>query len=119
MSYTSARATAVRMLAKYGRAMTLRSSVSSGTAWDPTITNTDTAITGVMLEYAAHELQSVGSSITATDLVQKSDKKVLTSATATPQMKLIDGGITYEIISVKPLHPGDTVIMSEIQARKT
>lgn len=110
MSYTRARATAVRMLAKYGRAMTLRSSVSSGTSWDPTITDTDAAITGVMLEYDAHE--QVG-------LIQASDKKVLTSATATPQMKLIDGGITYEIISIKPLQPGDTVIMSEIQARKT
>jgi hypothetical protein len=108
MSYASNAATATRLIAKYGRAMTLRSQTNSGTAWDPTIVNVDTAIVGVMLEYEAHERDS---------LIQASDKKVLTTSSPTVAMKLIDGGVVYEIVSVKPLQPGDTVIMTELQVR--
>jgi hypothetical protein len=107
--YSEDAATAIEMIAEFGRAMTLRSQTNSGTAWDPTIVNVDTAIVGVMLEYEAHERDS---------LIQASDKKVLTTSSPTVAMKLIDGGVVYEIVSVKPLQPGDTVILSEIQARK-
>jgi len=103
------KATATRLIAKHGRAMTLRAIESYGAEYNPTLVDVDEHIMGVMLEYEAHERDS---------MIQSSDKKVLTTAQATAQMKLVDGGVEYEIISVKPLQPGDTVIMSELQVRR-
>jgi hypothetical protein len=102
---------AAALIAKYGRTMYLRSYTATGDEWNPTLVAIDTEIKGVMLEYTAYEQN---------DLIQANDKKVLVSAEVepTPQHKLVDGGIEYEIVRAKPLKPGVTLILTELQIRK-
>lgn len=103
-------ATATRMIAKFGLGMILRSQVATGTAWDPTLTVTDTTITGVVSDYNASEIDGT--------LVQLNDKKILIGSEITPTvaMKIVDGG-EMSIVNVKTIKPGDTVVLYEVQAR--
>lgn len=103
--------TAKRLIEKHGRNMFLRTVVKSGTPYNPTITQTDTLVNGVELEYSANE---IGGPIQATD------KKVLLSASVEPtaQMKLVDLGKELEIVNVKRVCPGEVAIYFELQIRK-
>lgn len=111
MSHSTLQATAARLIIKHGRAMKLRSQVTSGTAWDPTIVPNDQDVTGVVLEYDETERGP---------LIQANDKKVLLSSAVSPDtsMKLVDGSDIYEIVRVTPIQPGTVLILNELQVRK-
>lgn len=117
--YARARATADRLLTKFGRTATLRqTSTSGGDPWDPgsgTTTTTDTTVTAAVLEYANSEIDGT--------IILASDRKVYVSAegiavTPVPADVLIVGPDTLSIVNVKPLNPAGTVVMWELQVRQ-
>jgi len=111
-SHVRAAATASRLIAKHGRSMQLRSIVTSGPVYNPTVTTSDKAIVGCMLLYSAIEQ--------ASSLIAVGDKKVLVDCTEeiTTQHKLVDGSIVYEIKNVNEIKPGDVSIMYELQVSR-
>jgi hypothetical protein len=111
-SHVKAAATASRLIAKHGRAMQLRSVVTSGPEYNPTITTSDKAIIGCMLLYTALE--------TTSSLIAAGDKRVLVDSTEeiTTAHKLVDGSIVYEIKNVNEIKPGDVSIMYDLQVSR-
>lgn len=113
-NYASSQATAERLIESFGQSASIRRVALSGDSWAPTQTNTDHACTVVVLDYSHAE--RAGTS------VQSKDRKVLVSTDGlsiepTPADKFILGAVVYEIVTVKPLNPGGTVVLYELQAR--
>lgn len=113
--YTRLRSTAERLIARFGQSATLTRVATSGTAYDPTTTETDYTVTVAVMEYTDRERDGT--------LIKVGDKKVYLSTSGlsiTPGVadKITIGGVEHEIINVMPLNPGGTVVMYETQARR-
>jgi hypothetical protein len=115
--YARPKATADRLIARYGQSATLRRPTSSGTAYNPTEGEPDDhPVTVVVTDYSNREID--GTRVLATD------KKVLLAVddlaiTPTPADKLLIGGVSHSIVSpVRPLAPGGTVLYYELQVRR-
>lgn len=117
-NYTAAEATAHRLIANFGQAATLRlMTTTGGSAFDPTSgtqTTTNYSVTLVETDYTRAEI--------AGGLVERGDKKLLLSTdglTVTPALsdKIVMNSVVYAIIDIKPINPGGTVLLYEIQAR--
>ncbi len=112
--YTKPRGTAEALLKRFGQSATLTQVANSGPDYDPVQTPTDHTITAALFNY-------MNSAIDGTTITQK-DRKVLLSTeglTVTPE---VGDTITVDsdklnILDVKPLSPGGTVVMYELQAR--
>lgn len=116
--YTRARATADRLLTRFGRTATLRqTTVSGGDGWDPgsgTETVVDTSIICAVTDYAVAEVDGT--------LIQATDRRVFVSAqgvsvTPVPADVLIIGSGQLSIVNVRPLSPAGTTVLWEVQAR--
>ena len=115
---TSSRALAVKMLAKFGKSITLQS-IAEG-AYDPVTgdmaANTVTSLTqqALIKDYNGLELMS--------GLVQHNDKRVTIGAAGgeIPQTsdRIVIDSETYNIISVKSIWSGDLAALYILQARK-
>lgn len=124
VDYNRTKKTADRLITKYGKEnkAILRRYGSSGPAYDPTITGPQNYnVTVVVLSYSNWELGD--------GRVLSSDKKVLLSVgklaiEPLPSDQLLIGGIIHNIVGpkegngIKPLSPGGTVIMYEVQCRR-
>lgn len=113
--YTRSRATAERLIAKFGAAATLTRKTVTGEGYDPSISTTDHAVTAVAVAYEVGEIDGVR--------VLASDRKVLVSTKGLevepqPGDVLTISGAAHAVVSVKPLAPGGVVVMWEAQARK-
>lgn len=116
--YARSRATADRLIKRFGQAGAIRRSVTTGgQSWNPgsgsTVT-TDYPCTLVLLDYSAREID--GSLIRATDkrvLIAKADLMI----EPLQSDGLVIGGKAYSIMNVSPLSPGGTVVLYEVQAR--
>lgn len=113
--YARSRATADRLIAKFGQTGAVRRPTATGPDYNPTITTADHTATFAVMEYESNEID--GSRILATD------KKVLLKAgslAVTPNTtdKLVIGGIEHSIVRVEPLAPGGTVVMWTLQCRR-
>lgn len=114
--YARSRATAERLLARFGQAGALREpGEPTGPAYNPTPGEpTYHPCTCVVLEYDLREVD--GSSVLATD------RKVLISTEGlavepSTERSLLLGGTEHAIISVRPLSPAGTVLLWEAQIR--
>jgi hypothetical protein len=115
-NYPRAKATADRLLAKFGQAATLRRPNSTGPAYAPTDASpTDYPITVVVEAYAFRDID--GTRIRRDDLKVRIARGTLTVEPTTNDQLLI-GGATYAVIDVRPENPGGTVLMYEAQARR-
>ena len=111
--YTRAAATAIRLIAKYGRSLTLKSEALSGaSAWSPTVTSTSTTVIGVVVDYRQSDIDGT--------LILSGDKKIIISSSVVPTAagRIADGSLEYSIIDVKEIKPGSTAVLYVIQARK-
>jgi hypothetical protein len=115
--YAKARATAERLLGRFGQAMTLVvPGAATGDPWNPTLgAPVSHACKGVVLDYSVHDRKNT--------LILAGDRQVYLStegltATPDPAHKLTIGGETLAIVEVKPLNPGGTTILYEIQVRR-
>jgi len=112
-----ARATAERMIAAYGKAMTLRRQVAGtydATTGAAAVTNTDYAVVGV--------LGAPSKTMLDTNAAQSSDMGVLLAASALTVVPLVGDdlvadGVTWEIIAVRATYSGELVAVYEALAR--
>lgn len=113
--YARSRATADRLIAKFGQTGAIRRQTATGPDYNPTFTTADHTATFAVTEYESNEID--GSRILATD------KKVLLKAgglAVTPNTtdKLVIGSIEHSIVRVEPLAPGGVVVMFQLQCRR-
>ena len=111
--YNGLQSTATRLLAQFGKPLTLR--IQTGAAYDPgTQTNVPTyadhAVSGVIGNYQGRVTESG-------TLVQTDDKKILVSV-GTAGAQIIDGATVYVVQTVKALNPAGTALLYELQGRK-
>lgn len=110
--YSRPKATAERLISRFGKAGAIRRMEASGDPWNPALMPVDYDCTLVVTDYTLREREST--------LIGAKDRKVLISTegvtiTPTNADKLRLGGVDYEIVRVMPLEPGDTVILWEMQ----
>jgi hypothetical protein len=113
--YARARATAERLIAKFGTAGAIRRAVTSGPNYDPEITDTDYPCTLVTLEYDDAKIDGT--------LIRKTDKLIYVSTaglsiTLAESDKIVAGGEVYAIENLKPLSPAGIVVFWEVQGRR-
>jgi hypothetical protein len=114
--YARSKATADRLISRFGQTATLRRPTVSGTAYNPSAgTPTDYSATVVVLDYDRREID--GTRILA------ADRKVLLAAGTlaiepVTSDKAVIGGIEHSIIDVAPLNPGGTVLLYQLQVRR-
>lgn len=109
---------AKKLIVKYGSAMTLRrvslDTYSPSTGLTYAGTTTDYACRGLTQDYTTREIDGTN--------IKYGDKKVLVSASnlaIAPTMNdlLIVGSLTYTVISVSALAPGEIPVLYTVQAR--
>lgn len=113
--YAGLRDDADAILDEFGTAATLRQRATSGAdAWNPTVSNTDTACVVVFDEYSDRERDGT--------LITEKDRKVIIKAGSlgvTPATgdQLVVSSVVYSLMNVKQVSPGGTVIIYEALAR--
>lgn len=114
--YAKSKATATRLIAKFGQAGKIsRTSGGTGDPWNPsTPTTTEYDATFAVLEWDQKDIDGT--------LVKQGDRKIVLSATGlaivpTTTDKIVIGGTPHVIGHVKPLAPGGTVVLFELSAR--
>jgi len=116
--YAGSQSTADRLIRKFGQSATLnhKATTPATNPWDnPTTTTTAYTVQIVVDTYKEFSID--GTTVLA------GDRKILLSALAlsvTPAVEdtLTIGSDAWSVINVKPLAPGATVVLYEIQARK-
>ena len=116
--YNGLQSTATRLLAQFGKPLTIR--VKTGSVYDAaTQTNVPTyadhAVSGVIGNYKGRVTESG-------TLVQTDDKKILVSVGTAPEptagAQIIDGATVYVVQTVKALNPAGTALLFELQGRR-
>jgi len=112
--YAKAKATAERLIAKFGQSATLRQYTTSGDPWNPTLAPTDTTITAVDLNERVRDASGSLVGETVRTLI------VSTSAGVVPAKadKVVIGGSAHDIDEVRPLSPGGTALLYEVDLTK-
>lgn len=114
--YLRSRATADRLIAKFGQSGTLSRPVFTGPAHNPTPGEPlNYPATFAVLEYEGNEID--GSRILATDKKVLLAKKGLIVEPATSD-KLVIGGVAHSIVRVEPLSPGGVIVLWTLQCRR-
>jgi hypothetical protein len=115
--YAASQSAADRLIRKFGQAATLthNATVPASNPWESPTTTTTTHAVQIVVETYKDGLVN-GTSILA------GDRKILLSAlglTVAPTVKdtLTIGADVWSVVNVKPLSPGATVVLYEIQAR--
>jgi hypothetical protein len=118
--YDRMAATALRLIAQYGLAVTLRTVTPGG--YDPETSETtpetiaEQAGQGILIDYTGLEFQ-------ANSLIKQGDKKLKLAAkglTSAPSLlsKVIADGKTYSIVPpLKEINPAGTPLLYELQVR--
>ena len=94
-----------------GRPVDLVSYVQTGPSYDPVITPVPESTFAVQSNFRSNQIDGT--------LILASDKKFLFAGDVTPAigMSIQDGTKKYEIKNVWQVKPGDTLILSKVQAR--
>ncbi len=114
--YTRPRATAERLLERFGQSASLiTQGVATGSPTNPTLgADAEQAVTVVETEFTYQERQGT--------MIQESDRKFTMSTAGvttapTTQDKLSVAGVTLSIVVVKPLAPGGVALPWEVHCR--
>jgi len=115
-NYARAKATAERLIKKFGQSATLRQStqVDGSSDYDPEYEDTDHTCILAVLDYDIHKVDGT--------LIQSTDKQVYLSTeglSVAPgeEDSLVINGDVFSIVQLKPLSPAGTVVFYEVQAR--
>lgn len=110
--YAPIAATAASLVARFGRPLSLRTLTKSGDAWNPTISESDATVTGVVRPYTSKESASDG-------IIPERDQLAIFAGDVTPSagQRLVDGARVFEIVSVQTVKPGDTTLAHFVQVR--
>lgn len=113
--YTRTRATAERLIARFGQTGALRRVTSDADPFNPSQTTTDYPCTFAVLDYAKSLVD--GTLIKETDQMCYLSTSGLSVSPETTD-KLVVAGAPLTIVNVKPLSPAGTVLMWELQVRR-
>lgn len=125
-NYTRTRATAERLLSRFGQTGALRRTTSSADPFNPVQTTADHACTFAVLDYAKKDID--GTLILQTDQMvylstsglsitpETTDRLVVGGTWQASPVKLL--GTPLTVVSVKPLSPAGTVVFWELQVRR-
>ncbi len=125
--YSDTRSDADALLREFGQSATL-TQVGAGTHNVATQvisggSTTSTTVTVVELSYKDGIVNQPGSSIQAGDrkflMSGLTPAGVVLSVTPAPGDKLVVGGVTWMVKAVKTLKPGGTLVMHELQGRRS
>lgn len=113
-NYAKTRATAERLIAKFGQSATLVKSTASGTAYNPALTDASYSLTLVVMNYSQSEIDGT--------MIVRGDKKVYVSTSGLSVAPVVGDRLTIEsirhqVVRVMPLSPAGTVVFWEVQAR--
>ncbi len=109
--YAGLKQTATGLIIKFGRDVTLRHIVKSGSPYDPTLTPTDSTIKAAVVPFNQNDVDG-------TQILMSDKKFIFTSdIEITHDMKLVDGGKEYSIVTNNPINPGDVNVVNLVQAR--
>lgn len=113
--YARARATAEKLIAKFGQAGVIRRVTTSGPDYDPIISTEDHACTLVDLDYDERQIDGT--------LIMRGDRMVYLSTkglSIRPELsdKVVIGDVEHAIKNVMPLAPGGVTVFFQLQARK-
>ena len=113
--YSKSVATAQRLIARFGQTATLTQTVNTGTAYNPTQTDTNHTIKAVTIDWSNNEIDGT--------LIKATDRKIIISTdglTVTPAIgdKITVGSDVLRLVEpFKHLNPGGTVVLYETNAR--
>ncbi len=113
--HDKARATAERLIAKFGQKGILRRITSTGPDYDPVQSSEDFPCSLVDLDRSQAHI--------AETLIQRGDRMVYLSTeglpiTPTLADKLLIGSAEHAIVDLQPLSPGGTVVFWQLQVRR-
>jgi hypothetical protein len=111
--YSKVSATASRLIASFGAAITIKSPVKSGDDWQPTVTYSESAAIGVRLNYSGRDL--INSS------VEIGDSQFLIAGTSNVSIgdSIVDcDNREWHVVNVKTINPAGTPVMHSAQARR-
>ncbi|MGN6774256.1 hypothetical protein [Rhizobium sp.] len=113
--YDRARATAMRLIAKFGQKGSLRRITNSGPDYDPVQASEDFPCSLVDLDQSQAHV--------ADTLIQRGDRMVYLSTeglSITPTLadRLLIAGTEYAIVDIQPLSPGGAVVFWQLQVRR-
>lgn len=103
--------TSERLIASFGKDVKLITKKNSGTAYDPTISESSVTVKAVV--------SNVNAKASNNDLVQQGDKEFLIyyTGTITPDMVVRDG-IDYQIIDINTIQPASNILLYSVIGRK-
>lgn len=109
--YDPIKATSLALIARFGRDITIRTTVSSGTPYDPTLTDTDTVVKGAVVDFNDSQIDGT--------LIQRGDKKIILQSdiVVNSKTKIIDESVTYAVENNRIIKPGGTRLIQIIQVR--
>lgn len=118
-NYARTAATSARLLAKFGRDVTLRNYSTTTVAYDPSTgtmapTTSDSTRKGALLDFAAGQVNGPGG------LVQQGDKKLLMEPGTVPALedRVLVGTDEYVIKGISEVNPAGTPVIYELHLRK-
>ena len=113
--YTRTRATAERLISRFGQTGALRRTTGDADPFNPSQTTTDYPCTFAVLDYAKKDIDGT--------IIQQTDQMVYLSTAGlgvTPETtdQLVVQGVPATVVNVKPLAPAGTVVYYELQVRR-
>ena len=115
--YSRPKATADRLIERYGQTGILRRRTTTGPEYDPTEGDPDDhACRFVVADYEASEID--GTRVLATDKKALLAKGSLTIEPSLSDLLVESDASVYKIVGIKPLKPGSSVVMYELQVRR-
>jgi len=113
--YVETLADADELIEEFGQAVSLRKIVATGTAWEPTLTPTDTATFAAILDYDTRQIDG--------ENILRTDRRALVAAgplgavvPAAPD-SLVVNSVAVPIVAVRRVDPAGTVVMYDCQIR--
>jgi len=113
--YARTRATAERLIAKFGQTGAILRTTTGGPAYDPETVTTDHACQLAVMEYTDDKID--GTLIMRGDTLLYLSTAGLSIEPSTAD-KVVIGGEEHAIVNVKPLSPAGLVVFWEVQARQ-
>lgn len=115
--YARAKATADRLLARFGQAGSIRRIPVTGSAHNPTKgTPANHAVNLVVIDYQQREID--GTRVLASDRRAYVSAAGLTIQPETSDLLVDAAGAPYKIVAISPLNPAGTTVLYEMQVRR-
>ncbi len=116
-NYTRAKATADRLITRFGQPGTLQRMTTGGPAYNPNAAAPmDYPVVFLVTDYSLAEID--GSRILATDKRVYMAVRSLEIEPSTADQLVGDGAKPFSIVEVKPLQPGATTVLYELRCRR-